>query len=125
MGITRWELHGLKLTEDENFLSVLKVAHSGGFAVQSNFARCAAVDVAMAASLGCISTCTGVDNKGYGRVWYVTHKGLGILKVAKEQEQEACVLKTGEYWFPYPTPISAIGSLTIVHPRTPASKGHK
>ena len=89
MGITRWELHGLKLTEDEDFLRVLRAAHSGGFAVQSNFARCAAVDVAMAASLGCISTCTGVGNKGYGRVWYVTHKGLGILKATKEREQAA------------------------------------
>lgn len=98
MGITRWELHGLKLTEDENFLRVLRAAHIGGFAVQSNFARCAAVDVAMAASLGCISTCTGVDNKGYGRIWYVTHKGLWILKAAKEQEQ-ASHLQYAFDWF--------------------------
>ena len=86
--ITKWELHGLKLTEDVQFLRVLHVGHNGGFSVQSNFARVASVDVAMAASLGCISTCTGMGNKGYGRVWYVTEKGLGILKLAVQQEKE-------------------------------------
>lgn len=93
--ITKWEQHGLKLTEDASFLTVLQAAYvDGGFAVQSNFARRFAVDVAMAASLGCVSTCTGLGNKGYGRVWYVTAKGLTILKHAKNADEASQLLNS-------------------------------
>lgn len=53
-------------------------AHEQGISVQSNFARAFAHEVALAASLGWITT---VDPNGqaYGRIWRITVAGLTAL----------------------------------------------
>ena len=57
---------------------VVSEAYEGGFAVQSNFSRIYALEVALAASLGWITT---VDPTGqtYSRVWRITVAGLTAL----------------------------------------------
>ena len=62
----------------EEIWEVLTVAHEGGISVQSNLARVFSIEVALAASLGWI---TSVDPNGqaYSRIWRITVAGLTAL----------------------------------------------
>jgi hypothetical protein len=64
---------------------VLTVAWTSPFSTKSNFAREFADEIAMAASLGWI-TSQGADRR-FGRCWYVTPEGLAILKQLEWQEE--------------------------------------
>lgn len=57
---------------------VLTQAHECGIAVQSNFARAYSPEVALAASLGWVSTVTP-DGQAYSRMWRITVAGLSAL----------------------------------------------
>lgn len=57
---------------------VLEVAHQGGLYIQSDRARISAPSVALAASLGWITT-VATDGKTYGGVWRITQAGLAAL----------------------------------------------
>lgn len=54
---------------------ILRVSWEQGLAVQSNYAREHASEVALAASMGFIST-VSLDGRKYQRVWNVTHEGV-------------------------------------------------
>lgn len=56
---------------------VLEKAHKGGFKTKSNFARELANEVAVAASIGLITTRT--KGNQYGTTWYITKQGLESL----------------------------------------------
>lgn len=58
---------------------VLSQAHEGGISVQSNFARSYSLEVALAASLGWVSTITPTG-LAYSRVWRITMAGLSALQ---------------------------------------------
>lgn len=62
---------------------VVREAHDNGISVSSNLAREASAWIALAASLGWISTVT-LDGQHYGRVWRTTFEGLSALR-NKEQ----------------------------------------
>ena len=68
------DYNGLRRVVDE--------AWTRGFTVLNNFARAHMAEVAMAASLGLITT--KVDKSTYGRVWRITSKGLRWLNETKE-----------------------------------------
>lgn len=70
------ELRGLILTEE--LIDVLTEAWKRGFTVQSNFAREQAEVVAMAASLGFITT--RVMPTVFSRNWQITSIGLSWLE---------------------------------------------
>jgi hypothetical protein len=57
--------------------AVLKRAWLVGFRTKSNFAREFADEVAIAASLGLISTKIGKDK--FDRAWHITRKGLDYI----------------------------------------------
>lgn len=57
--------------------SVLRKAWLQGFRTKSNFAREFADEVAVAASLGLISTKIGKDR--FDKTWHITRKGLDYL----------------------------------------------
>jgi hypothetical protein len=58
---------------------IVKLAYSGGIAVSSNFAREQATELALAASLGWVSTISP-DGLSYGRRWFATIEGLVALQ---------------------------------------------
>lgn len=62
---------------------VLFKAWQGGFAVQSNFARYHAQEVAAAASTGLITT--QLNGRSYGKRWYITKKGLEAYNECYQQ----------------------------------------
>jgi hypothetical protein len=62
---------------DVGLRDVLYEAYKKGFTVKSDFARYKAEYVAMAASLGYITTCLFADN--FSSEWRVTPEGLGEL----------------------------------------------
>ena len=53
---------------------VLEKAHKGGFKTKSNFAREVANEVAVAASIGLLTT--KIKGNQYGTTWYITSQGL-------------------------------------------------
>lgn len=57
---------------------VVSCAWSGGFTVSSDFARSESGWVAMAATLGLISTREA--DGSYGRTWFVTQAGIGYIE---------------------------------------------
>lgn len=57
--------------------TVLRRAWLQGFRTKSNFAREFADEVAVAASLGLISTKIGKDK--FDRTWHITRKGLDYI----------------------------------------------
>ena len=63
---------------DDKLFEVVLVAYKRSFSVQSDYARACAEHVAMAASLGYIST--KVHNNVYSRDWRPTVKGLTWLQ---------------------------------------------
>lgn len=56
---------------------VLRRAWLHGFRTKSDFARAYADEVAVAASLGLISTKIGADS--FDRTWHITRKGMDYL----------------------------------------------
>ncbi len=68
-------------TSDTSYSSglyeVVSQAWAGGFTVSSDFARSEAGWVAMAATLGFITT--RISPGEYGRTWYATKAGIGYL----------------------------------------------
>lgn len=56
---------------------VLRKAWLQGFRTKSDFARAYADEVAIAASLGLISTKIGKDR--FDRTWHITRKGMDFL----------------------------------------------
>lgn len=56
---------------------VLRRAWLTGFKTKSNFARLRANEIAIAASLGMISTKIGKEQ--FDRTWHITRKGLSLL----------------------------------------------
>jgi hypothetical protein len=64
-------------TIDELLVEVVSQAYETGFATSSNFAREKASEVAMAASLGFITT--RISTNLYGRMWRPTIAGLRFL----------------------------------------------
>ena len=60
-----------------NITVVLKRAWLIGFRTKSNFAREFADEVAIAASLGLISTKIGKDH--FDKTWHITRKGMDYL----------------------------------------------
>ena len=63
---------------------VLRLAwEGGGIAVSSNYAREASREVALAASIGWIST-VSLDGKHYHRVWNITAEGVAAFNNRKE-----------------------------------------
>ena len=62
---------------DKNIGQVLYRAWSGGFTTKSDFARVYANQVAVAASLGYITT--QVRGHTFGTTWLITKDGLSIL----------------------------------------------
>lgn len=77
---------------DAGLCIVLLEAHKVGFTVSSNFARAHADFVAMAASLGYLST--RVHKNVFGRDWRPTVRGLAWLNtydlITEEEEPEEC-----------------------------------
>jgi hypothetical protein len=71
----RLDLHGQIPIE---LIPVLDRAYTKGFSVQSDFYRDNAVEVALCASLGFITT---LVPGGYGSVWRITPKGMKELGV--------------------------------------------
>jgi hypothetical protein len=63
---------------DENLRTVLHEAWTTGFTTKSDFAREFADFVAMAASMGLITT--RINNQVYGKQWQITSKGLYALE---------------------------------------------
>lgn len=63
----------------QRLIEVLSVAQNGGFSLQCDFARINAGYVAMAASMGLITTEQGRGM--YGRKWFATRKGKAWLEV--------------------------------------------
>lgn len=61
----------------ERVNKVLRKAWLGGFMTKSNFAREFANEIAIAASLGLITTKVGKDQ--FDRTWRITRKGLDHL----------------------------------------------
>lgn len=57
---------------------VLDRVHRASVSVQSNFAREYAVEMALCASLGFVST-VAPDGRAYGTQWYITTAGLTAL----------------------------------------------
>lgn len=53
---------------------ILGKAHKGGFKTKSNFARKYANEVAIAASIGLITT--RLNGVNFGTTWYITKQGL-------------------------------------------------
>jgi len=79
---------------DKKLFEVVLEAYKRSFSVQSDYARAVAEHVAMAASLGFIST--KVHNNVYSRDWRPTVKGLTWLesqdiKVTEEELEDAPV----------------------------------
>lgn len=62
---------------DKNLRAVLEKAWRGGFTTKSDFARRFANQVAVAASLGYITT--QVRGFSFGSTWLITKDGLSIL----------------------------------------------
>ncbi len=58
---------------------VIEMAWQDGVAVSSNFARHYAAEVALAASLGWISTVT-LDGLGFTRTWNITAEGVSAYQ---------------------------------------------
>ena len=71
--------------EDE-LLGVLYAAHEGEITVSSNFAREKALFIAMAASMGLLST--KITRDVYGRVWKLTVGGMKMLNETENEENE-------------------------------------
>lgn len=67
----------------EELWSVLAQAWQGGFSIASNYARDHAPVVALAASLGWISTVSLCGRK-YGRTWHITAEGVSAFN-SREQ----------------------------------------
>lgn len=63
----------------EELWEVLTVAWEAGLAVSSNMARELAPEVALAASMGWIST-VSLDGRTYQRVWHITAEGMMVLR---------------------------------------------
>lgn len=63
----------------EPLWAVVRTAFEGGFAVSSNYAREASTEVALAASMGWITT-VHLDGLTYGRTWMATLEGAGALR---------------------------------------------
>lgn len=63
---------------DMNIDNVLRQAWLKGFRTKSDFARNYANEVAIAASLGLISTKIGSER--FDKSWHITRKGLGYLQ---------------------------------------------
>ena len=68
----------------ENIVTVVIEAHTRGISIQSNFARDCAEYVAMAASMGLIST--RIFGNVYGRLWLPTVEGLKLLEERNQLE---------------------------------------
>lgn len=72
------ERTGLILTKDMIYLDqVVRKAWLEGFRTKSNFARLRANEVAIAASLGLITTKIGKEQ--FDKTWHITRKGLSLL----------------------------------------------
>ena len=71
--------------EDE-LLTVLYAAHEGEITVSSNFAREKALFIAMAASMGLLST--KITRDVYGRVWKLTCGGLRFINETENEEHD-------------------------------------
>jgi hypothetical protein len=85
-------LKSLKNLVDKKLFEVVLEAYKRSFSVQSDYARATAEHVAMAASLGYIST--KVHNNVYSRDWRPTVKGLTWLSamdvsVTEDEVEEA------------------------------------
>lgn len=66
------------LASDSSLYGVVWSAWAGGFTVQSENARTNAIHVAIAASLGLITT--QVDHLWFGRTWFITADGLAFMQ---------------------------------------------
>lgn len=66
---------------------IIRKAWEEGIAVSSNLSREASTEIALAASLGWITTVTA-DGMGYSRIWNVTEQGLTALHESKHYDQE-------------------------------------
>jgi hypothetical protein len=66
------------LLHDSDLYAVVWLAWAGGFTVQSDNARSRAVHVAIAASLGLITT--QVEHMWFGRTWYITADGIEFMQ---------------------------------------------
>ena len=64
---------------EENVADLVSTVRYDHLAIQADWARKCAVEVAAAASLGLITTETP---EGFGRVWHVTAKGIAWLEGA-------------------------------------------
>jgi len=63
---------------DSNLARIVIEAHQHGFSVQSDFARRNAGYVAMAASMGLVST--RIVGNAFGRMWRPTVEGMAFLQ---------------------------------------------
>jgi hypothetical protein len=79
MGHTTSAATGPRLTDElfNRIDLVVRVVRYGRLTIQSDWARRCATEVSAAASLGLITTETP---EGFGRVWYVTGKGIDWLE---------------------------------------------
>lgn len=64
----------------EAIWEVVRRAFEGGFAVSSNFAREHSTELALASSMGWVTT-IHLDGLSYGRTWLATLQGAGALKI--------------------------------------------
>lgn len=67
---------------------ILVNAWERGVSVSSDLARACSTEVALAASLGWITTITA-DGKGYSRIWHITEQGLTALHGHEETQLTA------------------------------------
>ena len=63
----------------EEALGVLTYAWGNPFSISSNYARCNAIAVAFAASMGWLSN-IAPDGRSFSRLWHVTAEGLLVLR---------------------------------------------
>jgi len=70
----------------EAVYGVVLKAWASPFSVQSNYAREAAIEVALAASMGWITN-IAPDGLSFTRQWHTTPEGLVSVQIAKELTQ--------------------------------------
>lgn len=69
----------------EGLWAVLEACLHGGLALQGDFSRALAPEVALAASLGYISV-VDLDGRAYRKQWHITNAGLVALEHKEDFE---------------------------------------
>lgn len=69
-------------------MEVIRHAYQAPVSLQSNFARLHAYELAVAASLGYLTTRVHPHSRNYGHLWRPTVDGLKYLEQTKHEHQD-------------------------------------